>query len=65
MSTPKERVQLELRELELKYLDLDTLLSKPQPKFISDMQWALLNEQHVVMWRYHSILSTRLANWEG
>jgi hypothetical protein len=63
MSTPKERVELELAELEEKYTVLEKLLSGEQPKFISEVQWGLLHEQSGAMWSYRRVLRARLANW--
>lgn len=54
------RVQDEYEELEIKYLALRDLLDKPQPTFISDMQWALLNKQVKPMKKYRKILAKRL-----
>lgn len=54
------RVQDEYEELEMKYLALRDLLDKPQPTFISDTQWKLLNKQVKPMKKYRKILAKRL-----
>lgn len=54
------RVQDEYEELEIKYLSLHDLLDKPQPTFISDKQWKLLNKQIKPMKKYRKILAKRL-----
>ena len=64
VTTPKERVELELQGLELLKNTLHGLLSKPQPAFISDWQWELLKLQFTAMGNYAGILSYRLEYWD-
>lgn len=64
VTTPKERVELELQGLELLKNTLQGLLNKPQPAFISDWQWELLKLQFTAMGNYAGILSYRLEYWD-
>lgn len=64
MSTPLERVQIELDQLAVKVSQLKQLLDTPQPKFISDFQWSELNEQYKHMWSYLNILDRRIRGWD-
>ena len=64
MSTPKERVQEEYRELAGKRLALQKLLCSTQPSFISDIQWSLLQAQAEAMNSYSKLLVIRLEYWD-
>lgn len=59
--TPQDRVRLELQELTQKLDALNGMLSKAQPSFIDNKQWALLNKQQKHMDAYQDILLCRIA----
>ena len=56
------RVSDEHEELYTKYEALQTMLSKPQPKFISDRQWKLMRKQEKHMRKYNRILAKRVED---
>lgn len=64
MSTPKERLEQEIKEVDERLVALDTLLSKDRPAFISELQWELLHEQYKHQWSYSNVLHKRLRAWE-
>lgn len=63
-STPKERVQVEAKGVDLLIFNLGQLLGKPQPTFISNTQWYLLKLQFDYMNGYSNILAMRLKYWD-
>lgn len=63
MSTPLERVKLELAELTTKYEALYKLRSGSKPTFISDFQWLCLEDQLEYMNGYKDVLELRIAKW--
>ena len=56
------RVSDEHEELYTKYEALQAMLSKPQPKFISDRQWKLMRKQEKHMRKYNRILAKRVED---
>lgn len=65
-TTPKERVQLELKELKDKILKLTAVLfgDNLMEKGISAEQLRLMEEQLKYMQGYAAILQNRLAHWD-
>lgn len=61
-SHPLDRMAIENMQLIERLKPLDELLAKPQPKFISDKQWALLHEQQKHMTAYFNTLDERIEN---
>lgn len=57
-----ERVIVEYAELKAKVSLLAKMLAGEQPKFVSDTQWALLNEQHTHMTNYQTVLYQRITD---
>lgn len=57
-----ERVIIEYAELKAKVAVLAKMLAGGQPKFVSDKQWDLLNEQHTHMTRYQTVLWQRITD---
>ena len=64
VSTPKERVEVEAKGVDLLIYNLNQLLSRPQPKFLSNTQWHLLKLQSLYMEGYSKVLSMRLKYWD-
>lgn len=61
-SHPLDRMAIENMQLIERLKQLDELLAKPQPKFISDKQWALLHEQQKHMAAYFNTLDERIED---
>jgi|26BtaG_2_1085354.scaffolds.fasta_scaffold00042_12 hypothetical protein len=61
-SHPLDRMAIENMQLIERLKPLDELLAKPQPKFISDKQWALLHEQQKHMTAYFNTLDERIED---
>lgn len=59
----KERVELELKDLDEKTTKLAIFLDQPKPQHINDEQWDLLHEQLDLMRKYATVLASRLAKW--
>lgn len=62
--TPKERVSIELNELNDKRSRLEVLIAKGGHKRFGDKQAILLENQLFVMNLYANILKQRLENWD-
>lgn len=58
--TPLERMLIEGMQLVQRLKDLKALLAKPQPSFISDKQWSLLQQQLQYMDNYFEVLNERI-----
>lgn len=61
-SHPLDRMAIENMQLIERLKPLDELLAKPQPKFISDKQWALLQDQRAYMRGYFKVLDERIED---
>lgn len=59
---PIDRMAIENLQLLERLKALDSLLEKPQPKFISDKQWGLLQDQRAFMRGYFKVLSDRIED---
>lgn len=61
-SHPLDRMAIENMQLIERLKPLDELLAKPQPKFISDKQWSLLQDQRAYMKAYFNVLDERIED---
>ena len=64
MSTPKQRIKIELEELEIRHEALTKFLSQPSKDIVAivgDTQYELLEKQLVIMTQYRDILQQRLT----
>jgi hypothetical protein len=61
--TPQQRVVIEESELRTKVEKLLSFVSKPQPSFICDTEWARLNSQLTHMFSYLTVINDRIANF--
>ena len=59
---PIDRMAIENLQLLERLKALDGLLEKPQPKFISDKQWSLLQSQRGYMKAYFKVLDERIED---
>lgn len=59
---PIDRMAIENLQLLDRLKALDGLLEKPQPKFISDKQWSLLQSQRGYMKAYFKVLDERIED---
>lgn len=59
---PIDRMAIENLQLLDRLKALDSLLEKPQPKFISDKQWDLLQSQRAYMKGYFKVLDDRIED---
>ena len=59
---PIDRMAIENLQLLERLKALDSLLEKPQPKFISDKQWGLLQDQRAYMKGYFKVLDERIED---
>lgn len=59
---PVDRMAIENLQLLERLKALDSLLEKPQPKFISDKQWSLLQSQRAYMKGYFKVLNERIED---
>lgn len=59
----KERVELELKDLDEKTTKLAIFLDQPRPDDIDEYQWDLCHEQLGLMRKYATVLASRLAKW--
>ena len=59
---PIDRMAIENLQLLERLKALDGLLEKPQPKFISDKQWILLQSQRAYMKGYFKVLDERIED---
>jgi len=62
--TAKERVEIELKELDEKLTKLDSFVGTEMFKKLSEQQKRLLQIQACAMATYSNILVTRLELWE-
>ena len=60
IDTPKQRLQLEQRELFDNLTKLEEFLDKGKPEFISEDHWDLLQAQFTAMDAYNDILAKRI-----
>lgn len=60
----EQRMIDERQELETRLINLNTFLSKGQPKNMEDQDWELLNTQAFAMRTYNYVLSARIRRFK-